>query len=79
MQLARGIGGKAFFTVTGPLDEVEAAVEAAITVVAPARDPHDGDHPRTTRRSRRVADGAVAVASKEAARYRGQRLRQRKA
>jgi microcompartment protein CcmL/EutN len=36
MQLARGIGGKAFFTVTGPLDEVEAAVEAATTVVAPA-------------------------------------------
>jgi microcompartment protein CcmL/EutN len=36
MQLARGIGGKAFFTVTGPLDEVEAAVEAAITVVAPS-------------------------------------------
>ena len=30
MQLARGIGGKAFFTVTGPLAEVEAAVEAAV-------------------------------------------------
>jgi microcompartment protein CcmL/EutN len=29
MQLGRGIGGKAFFTVTGPLAEVEAAVEAA--------------------------------------------------
>src|SRR5436305_11279057 len=29
MQLARGIGGKAFFTVTGSLGEVEAAVEAA--------------------------------------------------
>jgi microcompartment protein CcmL/EutN len=36
MQLARGIGGKGYFTVTGPLDEVEAAVEAATTVVAPA-------------------------------------------
>jgi len=36
MQLARGIGGKAFFTVTGPLEEVEAAVEAAVTVIAPA-------------------------------------------
>jgi microcompartment protein CcmL/EutN len=34
MQLARGIGGKGFFSVTGPLDEVEAAVEAAVTVVA---------------------------------------------
>jgi len=30
MQLARGIGGKAFFTVTGPLGEVEAAVDAAL-------------------------------------------------
>lgn len=33
MQLARGIGGKAFFTVTGPLGEVEAAVEAAVGVL----------------------------------------------
>jgi microcompartment protein CcmL/EutN len=33
MQLGRGIGGKAFFTVTGPLAEVEAAVEAATGVV----------------------------------------------
>ena len=33
MQLGRGIGGKAFFTVTGPLAEVEAAVEAAIGVL----------------------------------------------
>ena len=30
MQLGRGIGGKAFFTVTGPLAEVEAAVDAAV-------------------------------------------------
>ena len=33
MQLARGIGGKAFFTVTGALGEVEAAVDAAIGVL----------------------------------------------
>jgi microcompartment protein CcmL/EutN len=37
LQLARGIGGKAFFTVTGPLAEVEAAVEAAVAVLAPAQ------------------------------------------
>jgi microcompartment protein CcmL/EutN len=35
LQLARGIGGKAFFTVTGPLGDVEAAVEAAIGAVDP--------------------------------------------
>jgi len=29
MQLARGIGGKAFFTLSGDLAEIEAAVEAA--------------------------------------------------
>jgi len=33
VQLARGIGGKAFFTVTGPLAEVEAAVDAAVGVL----------------------------------------------
>ena len=33
MQLGRGIGGKAFFTVTGLLAEVEAAVEAALGVL----------------------------------------------
>jgi len=33
MQLARGIGGKAFFTVTGALGEVEAAVDAAVGVL----------------------------------------------
>ena len=33
MQLARGIGGKAFFTLTGPLAEIEAAVEAATGVI----------------------------------------------
>ena len=33
MQLARGIGGKAYFVVTGPLEEVEAAVEAALGAV----------------------------------------------
>jgi microcompartment protein CcmL/EutN len=36
MQLGRGIGGKAFFTVTGPLAEVEAAVDAAVGVLAAA-------------------------------------------
>jgi microcompartment protein CcmL/EutN len=35
MQLARGIGGKAFFTVTGPLGEVEAAVDAGVGVLDP--------------------------------------------
>ena len=30
MQLARGIGGKAFFTITGALGEVEAAVDAGV-------------------------------------------------
>ena len=29
MQLARGIGGKAYFSLSGPLAEIEAAVEAA--------------------------------------------------
>jgi microcompartment protein CcmL/EutN len=33
LQLARGIGGKGFFTVTGPLAEVEAAVEAAVAIL----------------------------------------------
>jgi len=33
MQLGRGIGGKAFFTVTGPLAEVEAAVDAALGAI----------------------------------------------
>jgi microcompartment protein CcmL/EutN len=32
MQLARGIGGKAFFALSGPLADIEAAVEAAVTV-----------------------------------------------
>jgi microcompartment protein CcmL/EutN len=36
MQLGRGIGGKAFFTVTGPLAEVEAAVDAAVGVIEAA-------------------------------------------
>ena len=36
MQLARGIGGKAYFIVTGALDEVEASVEAATGVVEAA-------------------------------------------
>jgi microcompartment protein CcmL/EutN len=36
MRLARGIGGKAFFSLTGPLAEIEAAVEAAISVLTPA-------------------------------------------
>ena len=33
MQLARGIGGKAFFTLSGSLAEIEAAVEAATGVI----------------------------------------------
>ena len=33
MQLARGLGGKAFFSLTGHLAEIDAAVEAAISVV----------------------------------------------
>jgi microcompartment protein CcmL/EutN len=33
MQLARGIGGKAFFSLSGALAEVEAGVEAAINVI----------------------------------------------
>ena len=37
LQLARGIGGKAFFTLTGPLADVEAAVEAAVALVDAAR------------------------------------------
>jgi len=36
MQLARGIGGKAFFTITGPLAEVEAAVEAGVGAIEAA-------------------------------------------
>jgi len=36
MQLARGIGGKAFFTLTGPLAEVEAAVEAGVGAIEAA-------------------------------------------
>jgi len=36
VQLARGIGGKAFFTVTGLLGEVEAAVEASVAVLEAA-------------------------------------------
>jgi microcompartment protein CcmL/EutN len=36
LQLARGIGGKGFFTVTGALAEVEAAVEAAVAILEPA-------------------------------------------
>jgi len=33
LQLARGIGGKAFFTLTGALADVEAAVEAAVGIL----------------------------------------------
>ena len=33
MQLGRGIGGKAFFTLSGPLAEIEAAVEAATGMI----------------------------------------------
>jgi microcompartment protein CcmL/EutN len=37
LQLARGIGGKGFFTVTGPLAEVEAALEAAVGILEAAQ------------------------------------------
>ena len=37
MQLARGIGGKAFFTLSGALAEIEAAVEAATGAIDRAR------------------------------------------
>lgn len=37
LRLAVGIGGKAFFTLTGELPDVEAAVDAARGAVAPAR------------------------------------------
>jgi len=37
MQLGRGIGGRAFFTVTGRLEEVEAAVDASVGVLQPAQ------------------------------------------
>ena len=33
MQLGRGIGGKAFFALSGPLPDIEAAVEAAVTII----------------------------------------------
>ena len=33
MQLGRGIGGKAFFTLSGPLAEIEAGVEAATNAI----------------------------------------------
>jgi microcompartment protein CcmL/EutN len=33
LQLARGIGGKGFFTVTGPLAEVEASIDAAVAIL----------------------------------------------
>jgi microcompartment protein CcmL/EutN len=36
MQLARGIGGKAYFVLTGALSEIEAAVEAAVGAVEAA-------------------------------------------
>ena len=55
MQLARGIGGKAFFTVTGPLAEVEAAVEAAIGVLDAAL----VTRPRSSRRRTRIWSAAA--------------------
>jgi microcompartment protein CcmL/EutN len=36
MRLARGLGGKAYFVVTGALSEIEAAVEAATGALEPA-------------------------------------------
>ena len=35
LHLARGIGGKGYFSMTGSLDSVEAAVAAASTIIAP--------------------------------------------
>lgn len=35
LHLARGIGGKGYFSLTGSLDSVEAAVAAAAAIVAP--------------------------------------------
>jgi microcompartment protein CcmL/EutN len=35
LELARGIGGKGYFSLTGSLDSVEAAIAAASTIVAP--------------------------------------------
>ena len=35
LHLARGIGGKGYFTLTGSLDSVEAAVGAAAAIIAP--------------------------------------------
>ena len=37
MQLARGLGGKAFFSISGALEDIEAAIEAATSVVDRAR------------------------------------------
>jgi microcompartment protein CcmL/EutN len=36
LRLARGLGGKGFFVLTGELDQVEAAVAAGCAVIAPA-------------------------------------------
>jgi microcompartment protein CcmL/EutN len=36
MRLGQGIGGKAYFTMTGALDAVEAAVDAGRGAVEPA-------------------------------------------
>jgi microcompartment protein CcmL/EutN len=33
--MARGIGGKAYFFLTGSLDNIQAAVEASIDVISP--------------------------------------------
>ncbi|MGC4114262.1 MAG: BMC domain-containing protein [Myxococcales bacterium] len=35
LHLARGIGGKGYFSMTGSLDSIEAAVAAASTIIAP--------------------------------------------
>jgi microcompartment protein CcmL/EutN len=53
MQLGRGIGGKAFFTVTGLLGEVEAAVEAAVGVLDAALVHTTENHRGAARRLRR--------------------------
>jgi microcompartment protein CcmL/EutN len=33
LRMANGLGGKSFFTMTGPLDQIEAAVEAGVAII----------------------------------------------
>ena len=36
VRMANGLGGKSFYTMTGPLHELEAAVEAGVEIIRPA-------------------------------------------